>query len=207
MGFHLLILCSYASLFFITSSSPMHSLASYHKLKDVSISLCPLQNESTTPQCLTLIEKLAEIRANLIDSSIGGVEGEGEEVIAKEEDLNQPLFEETLAILDTPEDQELTPSCIPGEMASILLTSLREVSTKLSDKDYDKHYLILLIFSAVILGLLLSSQTYHCFISHLKDRKLRKANREASRAQALYTNLQQIHRHHHQVPLMERGRE
>ena len=207
MGFHLLILCSYASLFFITPSSPMHSLASYHKLKDVSISLCPLQNESTTPQCLTLIEKLAEIRANLIDSSIGGVEGEGEEVIAKEEDLNQPLFEETLAILDAPEDQELTPSCIPGEMASILLTSLREVSTQLSDKGYDKHYIILLIFSAVILGLLLSSQTYHCIISHLKDRKLRRANREASRAQALYTNLQQIHRHNHQAPLMERGRE
>ena len=197
MGFHFLILCSYASLFFITPSSPMHSLASYHKLKNVSLSLCPLQAESTTPQCLTIIEKLAEIRANLIDSSIKGVEGEDEEGTAEEEDT----------ILDVPEDQELTPSCIPEEMASILLTSLREVSTQLSDKGYDKHYLILLIFSAVILGLLLSSQTYHCIISHLKDRKLRRANREASRAQALYTNLQQIHRHNHQAPLMERGRE
>ena len=127
----------------------MHSLASYHKLKDVSLSLCPLQNESTTPQCLTLIEKLAEIRANLIDSSIGGVEGESEEGIAKEEELNQPLFEETMAILDAPEDQELTPSCIPGEMASILLTSLRELSTKLSDKGYDNHYLTLLIFEPI----------------------------------------------------------
>ena len=143
MGFHLIILCSYASLFFITPSSPMHSLASYHKLKNVSLSLCPLQDESTTPQCLTIIEKLAEIRANLIDSSIKGVEGEGEEGTAEEEDT----------ILDVPEDQELTPSCIPGEMASILLTSLREVSTQLSDKGYDKHYLILLIFFLLLIFL------------------------------------------------------
>ena len=206
MGLHLLILCSFASLFFLSSSSPMHSLASYDKLKDISTSLCPKQNESTVPQCLTLIEKLAEIRANLINSSIGGMEEEVEGATTEEEDLSQNLLEETLAILENPEDQKPSSSCIPGEMTSILLASLREVSTKLSAKGYDQHYLILLIFSAVILGLLLSSQTYHCVISHLKDRKLRKAHREASRAQALYSNLQQIHRLH-QVPLLERGRE
>ena len=204
MDFHSFTLCNYALFFFISSSSSLHSLASYQKLKNVSLSLCPQQANSTIPQCLVLIEKLAEIRANLIDNSIGEVDEEVGEVIEEEESLRKPLIEGTLAIINAFEDQKLDPTCNPGEVASLLFTSLKEVSDKLSNQSYDKHYLILFIFSAIILGLLLSSQIYHCIVGHMKDRKVRRANREASRAQALYSNLQQIHRHNNQIPLMER---
>ena len=112
MGPHLLILCSCASFFFLTSSAPMHTLTSYHKLRDISLSLCPKQNESTVPQCLTLTEKLAEIGASLIDGGIRGMEEEDEGITTEED---QTLLEETLAIFEEP-DQKPSSSCVPGEM-------------------------------------------------------------------------------------------
>ena len=205
MKSHSFTLCSYALFFIISNSSSQHSLASYHKLKEVSLSLCPLQENSTVPQCVTLIEKLAEIRATLIEGSIGGVDDQVGEVIQEQGSLRKPLIEQTLAVINAFEDQQLdSTTCEPGEVASLLFSSLKEVSDQWSNQSYDKHYLILFVFCAVILGLLLASQIYHCIVGHMKDRKVRQANREAGRAQALYSNLQQIHRHTNQIPLMER---
>ena len=76
MSPHLLVICSCAFFLFLTSSTPIHTLASYHKLRDISLSLCPRQNESSVPQCITLTEKLTEIKASLIEE---GIKGMGEE--------------------------------------------------------------------------------------------------------------------------------
>ena len=127
----------------------------------MSLSLCPRQINSTTPQCLTLIEKLAELKATLIESSLGE-EDESGEVEAEKESLREPLLEGTLALLDAFKDEKIGVNCSPGDVDTLLLNSLREVSLKLPERSYDKHYLILFIFTAIILGLLLLSQTYHC---------------------------------------------
>ena len=173
MTSHPLILSNVLS-FIILYSSSQHSLSSYHKLKNISLSLCPKQENSSVPQCGVLNERLAGIRAALIQDSIGGADEPVEEVTEEQGSLRKPLLEQTLAVIRAFEDKQLdSNTCEPGDIASLLFSSLKEVSEQWSTQNYDKHYLTLFAFCA-------------------------------SRAQTLYSNLQQIHHHANQVPLVER---
>ena len=203
MTSHLFTLYSVLS-FIILSTSSQHTLSSFHKLKNISLSLCPEQENSTVPQCKVLTEKLAEMRTTLIQNSIGDTDEPSEEVTTEQGVLRKPLIEQTLAVIRAFEEQPGPTTCEPGEIATLLFDSLKKVSAQGSTQSYDRHYLILFVFCAVILGLLLASQMYHCITGHLKDKKVRRATQEANRAQNLYSNLQQIHRHANQVPLVER---
>ena len=189
--------------FIILSTSSQHTLSSFHKLKNISLSLCPEQENSTVPQCQVLTEKLVAMRTTLIQNSIGDTDEPSEEVTTEQGVLRKPLIEQTLAVIRAFEEQPGPNTCEPGEIATLLFDSLKKVSAQGSTQSYDRHYLILFVFCAVILGLLLASQMYHCVTGHLKDKKVRRATQEANRAQNLYSNLQQIHRHANQVPLME----
>ena len=203
MTSHLFTLYSVLS-FIILSTSSQHTLSSFHKLKNISLSLCPEQENSTVPQCKVLTEKLAEMRTTLIQNSIGDTDEPSEEVTTEQGVLRKPLIEQTLAVIRAFEEQPGPTTCEPGEIATLLFDSLKKVSAQGSTQSYDRHYLILFVFCAVILGLLLASQMYHCITGHLKDKKVRRATQEANRAQNLYSNLQQIHRYANQAPLMER---
>ena len=189
--------------FFILSTSSQNTLSSFQKLKEISLSLCPKQENSTVPQCRVLSEKLVAMRTALIQNSIGDTDEPSEEVTTEQGVLRKPLIEQTLAVIRAFEEQPGPTTCEPGEIATLLFDSLKKVSAQGSTQSYDRHYLILFVFCAVILGLLLASQMYHCITGHLKDKKVRRATQEANRAQNLYSNLQQIHRHANQVPLME----
>ena len=202
MTSHLFTLYS-VLFFFILSTSSQHTLSSFHKLKEISLSLCPKQENSTVPQCQVLTEKLVAMRTALIQNSIGDIDEPSEEVTTEQGVLRKPLIEQTLAVIRAFEEQPGPTTCEPGEIATLLFDSLKKVSAQGSSQSYDRHYLILFVFCAVILGLLLASQMYHCVTGHLKDKKVRRATQEANRAQNLYSNLQQIHRHANQVPLME----
>ena len=203
MTSHLFTLYSVLS-FIILSTSSQHTLSSFHKLKNISLSLCPKQENSTVPQCQVLTEKLVAMRTALIQNSIGDTDEPSEEVTTEQGVLRKPLIEQTLAVIRAFEEQPGPTTCEPGEIATLLFDSLKKVSAQGSTQSYDRHYLILFVFCAVILGLLLASQMYHCITGHLKDKKVRRATQEANRAQNLYSNLQQIHRHANQVPLVER---
>ena len=189
--------------FIILYTSSQHTLSSFHKLKNISLSLCPEQENSTVPQCKVLTEKLVEMRTTLIQNSIGDTDEPSEEVTTEQGVLRKPLIEQTLAVIRAFEEQPGPTTCEPGEIATLLFDSLKKVSAQGSTQSYDRHYLILFVFCAVILGLLLASQMYHCITGHLKDKKVRRATQEANRAQNLYSNLQQIHRYANQAPLME----
>ena len=202
MTSHLFTLYSVLS-FIILSTSSQHTLSSFHKLKNISLSLCPEQENSTVPQCQVLTEKLVAMRTALIQNSIGDTDEPSEEVTTEQGVLRKPLIEQTLAVIRAFEEQPGPTTCEPGEIATLLFDSLKKVSAQGSTQSYDRHYLILFVFCAVILGLLLASQMYHCITGHLKDKKVRRATQEANRAQNLYSNLQQIHRYANQVPLME----
>ena len=191
--------------FFILSTSSQNTLSSFQKLKEISLSLCPKQENSTVPQCQVLTQKLVQMKTALIQSSIGDIEEPSEEMPEEQGDLRKPLIEQTLAIIQAFEDQSSPSNCEPGEIARLLFQSLKKVSGEGSSQSYDRHYLILFVFCAVILGLLLASQVYHCITGHVKDKKVRKAKQEANRAQNLYSNLQQIHRYANQAPLMGQG--
>ena len=203
MTSHLFTLYSVLS-FIILSTSSQHTLSSFHKLKNISLSLCPEQENSTVPQCQVLTEKLVAMRTALIQNSIGDTDEPSEEVTTEQGVLRKPLIEQTLAVIRAFEEQPGPNTCEPGEIATLLFDSLKKVSAQGSTQSYDRHYLILFVFCAVILGLLLASQMYHCITGHLKDKKVLRATQEANRAQNLYSNLQQIHRHATQVPLVER---
>ena len=202
MTSHLFTLYSVLS-FIILSTSSQHTLSSFHKLKNISLSLCPKQENSTVPQCQVLTEKLVAMRTALIQNSIGDTDEPSEEVTTEQGVLRKPLIEQTLAVIRAFEEQPGPTTCEPGEIATLLFDSLKKVSAQGSTQSYDRHYLILFVFCAVILGLLLASQMYHCITGHLKDKKVRRATQEANRAQNLYSNLQQIHRYANQAPLME----
>ena len=202
MTSHLFTLYSVLS-FIILSTSSQHTLSSFHKLKNISLSLCPKQENSTVPQCQVLTEKLVAMRTALIQNSIGDTDEPSEEVTTEQGVLRKPLIEQTLAVIRAFEEQPGPTTCEPGEIATLLFDSLKKVSAQGSTQSYDRHYLILFVFCAVILGLLLASQMYHCVTGHLKDKKVRRATQEANRAQNLYSNLQQIHRYANQAPLME----
>ena len=202
MTSHLFTLYSILS-FIILSTSSQNTLSSFQKLKEISLSLCPKQENSTVPQCRGLSEKLVAMRTALIQSSIGDTEEPSEEMPTEQGVLRKPLIEQTLAVIRAFEEQPGPNTCEPGEIATLLFDSLKKVSAQGSTQSYDRHYLILFVFCAVILGLLLASQMYHCITGHLKDKKVRRATQEANRAQNLYSNLQQIHRHANQVPLVE----
>ena len=202
MTSHLFTLYSVLS-FIILSTSSQHTLSSFHKLKNISLSLCPKQENSTVPQCQVLTEKLVAMRTTLIQNSIGDTDEPSEEVTTEQGVLRKPLIEQTLAVIRAFEEQPGPTTCEPGEIATLLFDSLKKVSAQGSTQSYDRHYLILFVFCAVILGLLLASQMYHCITGHLKDKKVRRATQEANRAQNLYSNLQQIHRYANQAPLME----
>ena len=204
MTSHLFTLYSVLS-FIILSTSSQHTLTSFHKLKEISLSLCPKQENSTVPQCQVLTEKLVAMRTALIQNSIGDTDEPSEEVTTEQGVLRRPLIEQTLAVIRAFEEQPGPTTCEPGEIATLLFDSLKKVSAQGSTQSYDRHYLILFVFCAVILGLLLASQMYHCVTGHLKDKKVRRATQEATRAQNLYSNLQQIHRYANQAPLMGQG--
>lgn len=202
MTSHLFTLYSVLS-YIILSTSSQHTLSSFQKLKEISLSLCPKQENSTVPQCQVLTQKLVAMRTALIQNSIGDTDEPSEEVTTEQGVLRKPLIEQTLAVIRAFEEQPGPTTCEPGEIATLLFDSLKKVSAQGSTQSYDRHYLILFVFCAVILGLLLASQMYHCITGHLKDKKVRRATQEANRAQNLYSNLQQIHRHANQIPLME----
>ena len=202
MTSHLFTLYSVLS-YIILSTSSQHTLSSFQKLKEISLSLCPKQENSTVPQCQVLTQKLVAMRTALIQNSIGDTDEPSEEVATEQGVLRKPLIEQTLAVIRAFEEQPGPTTCEPGEIATLLFDSLKKVSAQGSTQSYDRHYLILFVFCAVILGLLLASQMYHCITGHLKDKKVRRATQEANRAQNLYSNLQQIHRHANQIPLME----
>ena len=204
MTSHLFTLYSVLS-FIILSTSSQHTLSSFHKLKNISLSLCPKQENSTVPQCQVLTEKLVAMRTALIQNSIGDTDEPSEEVTTEQGVLRKPLIEQTLAVIRAFEEQPGPSTCEPGEIATLLFQSLKKVSAEGSSQSYDRHYLILFVFCAVILGLLLASQVYHCITGHIKDKKVRRAKQEANRAQNLYSNLQQIHRYANQAPLMGQG--
>ena len=201
MTSHLFTLYSILS-FIILSTSSQNTLSSFQKLKEISLSLCPKQENSTVPQCQVLTEKLVAMRTALIQNSIGDTDEPSEEVTTEQGVLRKPLIEQTLAVIRAFEEQPGPTTCEPGEIATLLFDSLKKVSAQGSTQSYDRHYLILFVFCAVILGLLLASQMYHCITGHLKDKKVRRATQEANRAQNLYSNLQQIHRYANQAPLM-----
>ena len=189
-------------LFFILSTSSENTLSSFQKLKEISLSLCPKQENSTIPHCQVLTQKLVQMKTALIQNSISDIEEPSEEIPEEQGDLRKPLIEQTLAIIQAFEDQSSPSNCEPGEIAKLLFQELKKVSGEGSTQSWDHHYLTLFVFCAIILGLLLASQIYHCVTGHVKDRRVKKAKQEASRAQNLYSNLQQIHRYANQAPLM-----
>ena len=189
-------------LFFILSTSSENTLSSFQKLKEISLSLCPKQENSTIPHCQVLTQKLVQMKTALIQNSISDIEEPSEEIPEEKGDLRKPLIEQTLAIIQAFEDQSSPSNCEPGEIARLLFQELKKVSGEGSTQSWDHHYLTPFVFCAIILGLLLASQIYHCVTGHVKDRRVKKAKQEASRAQNLYSNLQQIHRYANQAPLM-----
>ena len=203
MGFLPFPFCILAALLSVFPLSlSIHSLQSYQKLHSVSLTLCPKQTNSTNPQCITFLEKLKKIQSSLLEESLGSEDEDG----AEEESgaVTGPLLEGALTLLNALEDEGQSANCSdPGELAKLILRSLQKVSSSLSERNYDTHYLVLFTSTAIILGLLLFSQVYHCIVGHLKDRKVKRATREASRARALYSNLQQIHLQY-QDPLLQR---
>ena len=203
MGFLPFPFCILAALLSVFPLSlSIHSLQSYQKLHSVSLTLCPEQTNSTNPQCITFLEKLKKIQSSLLEESLGSEDEDG----AEEESgaVTGPLLEGALTLLNALEDEGQSANCSdPGELAKLILRSLQKVSSSLSERNYDTHYLVLFTSTAIILGLLLFSQVYHCIVGHLKDRKVKRATREASRARALYSNLQQIHLQY-QDPLLQR---
>ena len=191
---------SFYAVFIISLSSASHDLESYLNLKKVSRGLCPKQVNSTVPKCVELVRRLEQVH-DLVLSEVLDDEGSGgdEEGSEDDEPLKNPLLSTTFDILEALERSNTSSCADLGKIAKSILKALRRTTTYLEKNNQEDHYLTLFIFSVLILGLLLFFQVYTCVYGFIKERKIRKANREVERARSLYENLHAIHRRAHPV--------
>ena len=190
--------------------SELEGVALYEKLKADFPGLCPKLPDGTPnpkPSCTNLTTQLSEMTDNLLTQSV-------EAAARGLSDLSNPSRSRSSSTSESrsssssrsgqpppappPSSNSATgeaeegKDCQDGAFAS-LLNKLEDLKTKLQGFDFKEHYFALFIFTSVIMILLLISQTYHCCLGHIKDRRIRLSNREAQRANNLYHNLQRIH--------------
>ena len=197
-----------------SSSSPpvseLTGLALYEKLKTDFPKLCPKQSDgSPNPKtsCTKLTTQLSEMTDGLLTQSLTaaaagisdlsnpsssrGSSPSGSRSSSSSRSGQPPPAPPPSSNSATGEAEE-GKDCQDDAFAP-LLNKLEDLKTKLQGFDFKEHYFALFIFTSVIMILLLISQTYHCCLGHIKDRRIRLSNREAQRANNLYHNLQRIH--------------
>ena len=186
---------SFYAVFIISHSSASYDLESYLNLKKVSRGLCPKQVNSTVPKCVELVQRLEQVHDLVLSEALDEEESGGDEEESEDDELlKNPLLSTTFDILEALEKSNATSCADLGKIAKSILKVLRKTTTYLEKSNQENHYLTLFIFSVLILGLLLFFQVYTCVYGFLKERKIRKANREVERARSLYENLHAIHR-------------
>ena len=191
--------------------SELTGLALFEKLKKDFPKLCPKQSDgSPNPKesCTQLTTQLSEMRDGLITQSLTaaaagisdlsnppssrGSSSSGTSSSSSSKSGEPPRAPPPSSNSASQGEAEEGRGCLNNAFESIL-NKLKDLKTKLQGFDFKEHYFVLFIFTSVIMILLLISQTYHCCLGHLKDRRIRLSNREAQRASNLYHNLQRIH--------------
>ena len=190
--------------------SELTGVALYEKLKADFPGLCPNQPDGTPspkPSCTNLTTQLAEMTDNLLTQSVVAA-ARGLSDLSKPSRSRSSSTSESRSSSSSRAGQpppapppssnsatgegEKGKDCQDGILAS-LLSKLEDLKAKIQGFDFRDHYFAMFVFSSVIMILLLISQTYHCCLGHIKDRRVRVSNREAQRANNLYHNLQRIH--------------
>ena len=190
--------------------SELEGVALYEKLKADFPGLCPNQPDGTPspkPSCTNLTTQLAEMTDNLLTQSVEAAarglsdlsnpsrsrgSSTSESRSSSSSRSGQPPPAPPPSSNSATGEAEKGKDCQDGAFAS-LLSKLEDLKAKIQGFDFRDHYFAMFVFSSVIMILLLISQTYHCCLGHIKDRRVRVSNREAQRANNLYHNLQRIH--------------
>ena len=190
--------------------SELTGLALYEKLKADFPKLCPNQPDGTPspkPSCTKLTTQLSEMTDSLLTQSLTAAaaglsdlsnpsssrgSSPSESRSSSSSRSGQPPPAPPPSSNSATGEAEEGKDCQDGAFAS-LLSKLEDLKAKLQGFDFKDHYFAMFVFTSVIMILLLISQTYHCCLGHIKDRRIRLSNREAQRANNLYHNLQRIH--------------
>ena len=190
--------------------SELTGLALYEKLKADFPRLCPNQPDGTPspkPSCTNLTTQLAEMTDQLLAQNVAAAarglsdlsspsrsrsSSTSESRSRSSSRSGQPPPAPPPSSNSATGEGEKGKDCQDGVFAS-LLSKLEDLKAKIQGFDFRDHYFAMFVFSSVIMILLLISQTYHCCLGHIKDRRVRVSNREAQRANNLYHNLQRIH--------------
>ena len=197
-----------------SSSDPpvteLEGVALYEKLKADFPGLCPKLPDGTPnpkPSCTNLTTQLAEMTDNLLTQSVAAAarglsdlsspsrsrsSSTSESRSSSSSRSGQPPPAPPPSSNSATGEGEKGRDCQDGIFAS-LLRKIEDLKAKIQGFDFRDHYFAMFVFSSVIMILLLISQTYHCCLGHIKDRRVRVSNREAQRANNLYHNLQRIH--------------
>ena len=190
--------------------SELEGVALYEKLKADFPGLCPNQPDGTPspkPSCTNLTAQLAEMTDHLLTQNVAAAarglsdlsspsrsrsSSTSESRSRSSSRSGQPPPAPPPSSNSATGEGEKGRDCQDGIFAS-LLRKIEDLKAKIQGFDFRDHYFAMFVFSSVIMILLLISQTYHCCLGHIKDRRVRVSNREAQRANNLYHNLQRIH--------------
>ena len=176
-----------------SSSSSSPELSLFKKLEESQRTVCPPQSDGSAnpkPQCTELSGQLSEMRDSLIAQSLT----EAAEGISELSNPSGSSSSSSSSSSSTSDGGTTEGRNCSSNVFGPILNKLKELKTKLQSFNFKEHYFVLFIFTSVIMILLLISQTYHCCVGHLKDRRIRLAQRETQRASNLYHNMQRIHR-------------